>query len=456
MHLIRNYLLIKELIGSEVFIRLKSNSYQTGMKISAVGGYAAVGRNMTGVSVGEETVAIDNGIRLDTLQMYDGETDVLKERSIEELISMEIIPPMGSLKNLVAQVISHGHLDHVGALPINRPRVPIIANHYTTELCRKEYGAGDYFSVGYNEEYEISRDLSVEFIEVTHSIPFSSIVVLHTPEGDVVYASDFRFDNHSRIAKTDYKRLREIRNANPKALVVESTRAWEEGKTPSESIVRAKLSDLMEFIDSGLVMATTFSTHIERIQAIVDEAEKSGRKILIMGRSFSKQISLGERFGVLNLPPGAQIFATGKSIKNGLKEIRKRDDYFLLVTGHQGESESVISRIADGRLGFKLKKGDSAILCANTIPTPVNAASRYILETRLKYHDVRIFDNVHVSGHAAKEDHRYLIDLIKSDHIIPCHGTLEMRSNYAAVALEEGYEMNRNIHLLVNGGEIEI
>jgi ribonuclease J len=426
------------------------------MKISAVGGYAAVGRNMTGVSVGDETVAIDNGIRLDTLQMYDGESDVLKEKSIDELISMEIIPPQNRLKNLCGQVISHGHLDHIGALPVNRPRVPIIAHHYTTELCRKEYKEGDYYSMGYNEERDITRDLSVEFVEVTHSIPYSSIVVLHTPEGDVVYASDFRFDNHSLIGKTDYKKLREIRNGNPKALVVESTRAWEEGKTPSESIVRAKLSDVMEFIDSGLVMATTFSTHIERIQAIVDEAEKSGRKILIMGRSFSKQISLAERFGVLNLPPGAQIFATGKAIKNGLKDIHKRDDYFLLVTGHQGESESVISRIADGRLGFKLKKGDSAILCANTIPTPVNVASRYILETRLKYHGVRIFDNVHVSGHAAKEDHRYLINLLKPDHIIPCHGTLEMRSNYAAVALEEGYEMNKNLHLLVNGGDIDL
>jgi ribonuclease J len=425
------------------------------MKISAVGGYAAVGRNMTGVSVGDETVALANGIRLDTLQMYDGETDVLKEKTIEELIAMEIIPHQASLKNLCGQVISHGHLDHIGALPVNKPKVPIIANPYTTELCRKEYKEGDYYSVGYGEEHEITRDLSVEFIEVTHSIPFSSIVVLHTPEGDVVYASDFRFDNHSLIAKTDYKRLRELRNGNPRALVVESTRAWEEGKTPSESVVRAKLSDVMEFIDSGLIMATTFSTHIERIQAILDEAEKSGRRILIMGRSFSKQLSLAERFGILNLPPGAQLFATGKAIKNGLKDIHKRDDYFLLVTGHQGESESVISRIADGRLGFKLKKGDSAILCANTIPTPANVASRYVLETRLKSRGVRIFDNVHVSGHSAKEDHRYLIDLIRPDHIIPCHGTLEMRSNYAALALEEGYEMNKNLHLLVNGGDIE-
>lgn len=426
------------------------------MKITAVGGYKAVGRNMTGVSVGRETVAIDNGIRLDTLQMYDpDEVDVLAEKTVEELISMEIIPDQHLLKNLSAQVLSHGHLDHIGALSINKPKVPTISTHYTIDLCRKEFREGNFYSVGFSEPFDISRDVSVEFLEVTHSIPFSSIVVLHTPEGDVVYASDFRLDNHSQIAKTDYKGLRRIAGGNPRALVVESTRVWDEGKTPSESVVRSKLSDLMEFIDSGLVIATTFSTHIERIQAIVDEAERVGRIPLIMGRSFSRQIAIAEKFGILNLPPNAKVFATGKAVKRGLSEIHHRDDYFLLVTGHQGEPESVISKIAGGKLPFRLNKGDSAILCANTIPTPINVASRYVLESRLKSRGVRIFDNVHVSGHAAREDHRYLLNLLKPDHIVPCHGTLDMRSGYAALALEEGYEMNKNIHLLVNGGETE-
>jgi ribonuclease J len=220
-------------------------------------------------------------------------------------------------------------------------------------------------------------------------------------------------------------------------------------------VVRSKLSDVMEFIDSGLIIATTFSTHVERIQAILDEAEKSGRTPLILGRSFSKQISIAEKFGILHLPPNAQVYATGKAVKRALSEIRNRDDYFLLVTGHQGEPESVISRIAEGKLPLKLKKGDSAILCANTIPSPLNVATRFVLETRLKSRGVRIFDNVHVSGHAAREDHRYLLNLLKPDHIVPCHGSLEMRTGYASLALEEGYEMNKNIHLIVNGGETE-
>ena len=426
------------------------------MKITAVSGYKAVGRNMTGVSIGKETIAIDNGIRLDTLQMYDGDTNTLRKRSVEELISMDIIPKQDRLKNIIAQLISHGHLDHIGALSINKPKVPIISTHYTAELGRKEYKDGNFYSVDYNEEFEISRNFSVEFLEVTHSIPYASIVVLHTDEGDVVYASDFRLDNHSQISMTDYKSLRRIGRENPKVLIVESTRAWDPGKTPSESVVRIKLRDVMELIDSGLIVATTFSTHIERIQSILDEAEKSGRTPMIMGRSFSGQISIAERFGILHLPPNARVFTTSKAIKRGLKEIRKRDDYLLLATGHQGEPTSVISEIINGKFPFRFRRGDSIIFCANTIPTPINYATRYILETRLKSLGVRIFDNVHVSGHAAREDHRYLLNMIKPEHIIPCHGGLEMRSGYATLALEEGYELNKNIHLLTNGDSIEI
>ncbi|HDH41388.1 MAG TPA: MBL fold metallo-hydrolase, partial [Candidatus Altiarchaeales archaeon] len=262
------------------------------MKITAVGGYKAVGRNMTGVSIGEETIAIDNGIRLDTLQMYDREIESLKKWNLEDLVRMDIIPEIERLKGVTAQVISHGHLDHIGALPINKPRVPIISTHYTTEIGRREYREGDFYSIDYNDEFEISKKISVELVEITHSIPYSSLVVLHTPEGDVVYASDFRFDNHSTIARPDYKRLRELGRGNVKVLIVESTRSHENGKTPSEAIVREKLKDVMEFIDNGLIIATTFSTHIERIQSTLTEAEKLDRSPLILGKSLLRNIEL--------------------------------------------------------------------------------------------------------------------------------------------------------------------
>ncbi|ODS42087.1 MAG: hypothetical protein MSIBF_01730 [Candidatus Altiarchaeales archaeon IMC4] len=420
------------------------------MKITAVGGYKAVGRNMTGVTVGNETIAIDNGIRLDTLQMYDGDTDRLRRYKTEELVNLDIIPRVDILGNVSSQLISHGHLDHVGALAITKPNAPIFGTPYTLEIGRKDYKNGDFHAVPYNQAIDVSRNMSAEFVEITHSIPQASIINVKTKEGDVVYAADFRFDNKSAIAQPDYKKLKEIGSGNVKALIVESTRVKEPGKTPSEEVVREKLDDVVEFIEEGLIIATTFSTHIERVQAILDAAQKAGRIPLLLGRSLYTQAELAERFGLLTIPPEAKTFASGKAAKNGLKMIEKREDYLLIVTGHQGEPKSVLSRMITGEIPFKFKKEDSVLFCANTIPSPINVATRYAVETKLQNLDVRIFKDLHVSGHASKEDHRRLIRMLKPEHIIPCHGDMEMRSAYAVLAAEEGYDINKSVHLLNN------
>ncbi len=426
------------------------------MKITAVGGYNAVGRNMTGVSVGKETVALDDGIRLDMLQMYDKEIEALGNKTNADLIRLDVIPDASLLSNVKAQVISHGHLDHVGALPFTKPNAPIVSTAYTNEIGKREYKGGRFHSVGYGDEYRIRPGLSVEFVEVTHSIPYSSIVVLHTPEGDVVYASDFRFDDSSQIARTDYKRLKELGKGRVKALIVESLRSTVCEKTTPESVVREKLSDTVSSIDSGLIIATTFSTHIERVQAILDVAEKAGRKTLILGRSLIKNIELARRFGLIDVPSGAKMLATPGAITSGLQEIRKRDEYFVLATGHQGEPDSVMSRIIDGTLPFKVRKDDSVLFCADVIPSPVNRATRYVMETKLRGFGANIFTGLHVSGHAAREDHRRLLKMLNPEHIIPCHGDLELRAGYASLAAEEGYELGRHIHLLMNGASIGI
>ena len=424
------------------------------MKITAVGGYKAVGRNMTGVSVGKETVAIDNGIRLDTLQMYDDEK--LEKLKKEDLVDLDVIPEMSRLKNVIAQVISHGHLDHIGALPFTRPNVPIITTPYATEIGRKEFKDGDFYSLNYDEKYRISKNITVEFIEVTHSIPQSSIVVLHTSEGKIVYAADYKFDNHSNIAKVDYKKLREIGRSGVKLLIAESTRVRETGKTPSEKIVKSKLKDVFEFIEDGLIVATTFSSHIERIQAILEEIEKTGRTPLIIGTSLLNQITIAERFDLIDMPPTARFYAKENAINNALKNIKNRDAYFLLVTGHQAEPDSALVRLANNKFRFRFQKNDSVLFCANTIPVPVNEANRSILKAKLQSRGVRIFEDLHVSGHAAKEDHRVLINMLKPEHIVPCHGTMDMRSSYSVLASEEGYELNKNVHLINNGQSIEL
>lgn len=151
------------------------------------------------------------------------------------------------------------------------------------------------------------------------------------------------------------------------------------------------------------------------------------------------------------------MFSKAKAIASALDDISgSREDYLLIVTGYQDEQSSILSRMTDGRFPFRFEHSDSVIFCARTIPGPLNAASRYILETKLKSFGVRIFDNVHISGHATREDHRRMLELLKPEHVIPCHGDMGMRSSYAELAVEEGYDINKNLHVLTNGAEMEI
>jgi ribonuclease J len=429
------------------------------MKIIAVGGYNAVGGNMTGVELNGERIAIDSGIRLDTLQMYDSDTQRLRKFDRENLIKKRIIPNFHIIdnKNLRGIIISHGHLDHIGALSIIKPRVPLYTLPYNAELGRKEFPEGKFQLRNYREEFSLSKEISAEFIEITHSIPYTSLVILHTPEGNIAYASDFRLDNYSQIAKTDYGRLKELdKEGGVKAIIIESLRVGKLGKTPSEKTVKDKLKNLLEFVDSGLIIATTFSSHIERIQYFLDEAKRLNRKVLMLGRSLHFHTKIGEKFGLLSLSEDTKVFANAKGINNALKEIKKRrEEYFLIVTGHQGEPDSVLSRMSNGKFDFSFQKGDAVIFGASTIPTPINIATRYAIETKLKFNKVKIFE-AHAHGHASKEDHRYLLNLLKPEHIIPCHGTPEMISDYVDLGIEEGYELNKNIHMLSDGLSVEI
>lgn len=427
------------------------------MRITAVGGYKAIGRNMTGVSIGNETIALDNGIRLDTLQMYDSDISDIRKTNRDELVRLDVIPEADRLRDVRAQVISHGHLDHVGALPFTKPRVPVISTPYTTEIARREYPEGDFYAVDYDGQYAVSKRIRVEFIEVTHSIPETSLVLLKTPEGNVVYACDYKLDDHSTLGKTDYNKIKKTGHEGVRLLIAESTRVKEAGKTPSESIVKNKLEDILTSIDDGLITATTFSSHIGRIQTILDEVEKTGRKPVILGHSMSNNIQTAEKMDYIDLPPETRVYGTPKAIDHALREVSKnREEYFIITTGHQAEPDSVLVRMVENRFKFRFQKRDSIIFCANTIPVPLNIANRNILESKLQAKGVRIFRDVHASGHASKEDHRRLLDMLKPEHIIPCHGSLEQRSAWVALASEEGYELNKNIHLINNGQQAAI
>ena len=236
---------------------------------------------------------------------------------------------------------------------------------------------------------------------------------------------------------------------------METTNAlnFDQVKIYSERVPRIILEDLMEEPlrdDKGLIV-TTFSSHIERIQTIADIAKKSDREILFLGRSMERFLGIAENLGILKLPKNSSIHGSPKAVNRALAAADDdRSKYVLVTTGHQGEPDALLPRIASGKTPFNVKKGDNVIISATIIPNPTNTANRHIMEAKLKASGARIYANAHVSGHAGREDHREFLRMLKPVHIIPAHGDLSMLTAYGQLAEEEGYRIGSNVHILRN------
>ncbi|GBE54094.1 putative ribonuclease J [archaeon BMS3Bbin15] len=438
------------------------------MEIIGVGGYEEVGRNMTLFRSGEDAIIIDMGIRLDRVFIHE-DTD-LNRLSHKELAEKGIIPDDSVIKSfrskIKAIVLSHGHLDHLGAVSIiakKYPSAPIIGTPYTIELVKKEFRGkcqNPIYTLVAGEVLQVSRDMSIEFVKVTHSIPDVVALVVHSNEGKFLYMNDFKLDDNPILGEPpDYARLKELGKEGVKLMVIETTRVAREGRTPSESIARYLLKDTIKKSDSdaGLIV-TTFSSHIARIQSAVDSAKEQDRIPVLLGRSMEKYVGIAERTGIISLPDNVRIYGAQKSITKVLNKIAKggREEYMLIITGHQGEPDALLSKIVKHKYDFRIDKGDNVVFSADIIPNPINVAQRYTLETKLNMQGARIFKGAHVSGHAAREDHRDIIKMVRPENIVPTHGTLEMLAIYAELAESEGYTLNKNLFLIRNGQRVEV
>ena len=438
------------------------------VEVIAIGGYEEVGKNMSAVKVGEDVIIFDMGINLDRVNIHE-DTDIARMHSLD-LIERGVIPDDTLMKEVDGKVraivFTHGHLDHIGAVAklAHRYEAPLIGTPYTLALVENSIKQERKFEVSNplqvlnaGEKMQISPDITLEFVHTTHSIPQAVNAVLHTSEGIIVYALDFKFDNHMMLSPPpDYKRLRELGNQGVLALIVETTRMTEkqQEKTHSEKVARIVLEDIMREKLPGKegLLVTTFSSHIERIQAICNIARESDRKIMLLGRSMERFGSMAEKIGILDLPKSASIFGSPKSVNRALARAEdNRSEYLLVTTGHQGEPDALLPRIASGRTQFNVAPGDNVVISAPIIPNPTNVANRNLMERRLKDSGARIYTNAHVSGHAGREDHRDFLRMLQPQHIIPAHGDLEMLSAYTELAEEEGYKMGNDIHVLRNG-----
>jgi ribonuclease J len=243
-------------------------------------------------------------------------------------------------------------------------------------------------------------------------------------------------------------------------MITESTNVSRSGKTPSENVARDLVWDALlgtEETESGVIV-TTFSSHIARIKSILDAAEKMNRVPVLLGSSMERYFGTALKMGYVTKPDNMRIFGYRKSINKEFKRIMEdgKKKYLPIVTGHQGEPGAILGRIASGEVDYKIESGDKIIFSANVIPNQLNQANRYALDTKLKMRGARIYDNVHVSGHAYKEDHWELLRMVKPEHVIPAHGTLEMHSAYAEMAEDTGYEFGETVHILRNGQELSL
>ena len=443
------------------------------MRIITIGGFNEVGKNMSAVQIGEDVIIFDAGLYLPPIVELENQDRVMEEKYLRRInaIPEDTILDKMNLRNKVrAMLIGHAHLDHVGAIPYisNRYNADIVGTPFTIEVLKTLIRDEDIALknqlkvVQPNSSFTIKgkKNYEAELINITHSTLQTSLIALHTNEGVVLYANDFKFDNTPIVGKKpNYEAMKRIAKEGVKALIVESLYAKEERKTPSEKVAKSLLEDVLLTTDNSNagIIVTTFSSHIARLKSIVDCGKELGRKIIFVGRSLSKYTNASINTSLCPFKKDISLLSYKKQVQSGLKKISKnKKDYLLVCTGHQGEPGSILDRIARNETPYVLSPKDHVIFSSKTIPSEINIANRASLDKKLKQKGVRIFSEAHVSGHASREDLRDFINILNPEHIIPAHGDLPKLSALAELATELGYKLGRTVHITKNLQSLDI
>ncbi|SDZ85627.1 ribonuclease J [Haloplanus vescus] len=446
------------------------------VEIATIGGYEEVGRQMTAVRAGDDVVVFDMGLNLSQVLIHDNvETEQMHSL---DLIDMGAIPDdrvMSDLEGDVKAIVpTHGHLDHIGAISklAHRYDAPIVATPFTIELVKQQVEGENKFNVnndlvkmdaGETMSIGDSGKVDLEFVNVTHSIIDAINPVLHTPEGAVVYGLDKRMDHTPVVGDPiDMERFREIGREGEGVLayIEDCTNAGRKGRTPSESVARKHLRDVMYSIEDydGGIVATTFSSHIARVTSLVEFAKDIGRQPVLLGRSMEKYSGTAERLDFVDFPDDLGMYGHRKSVDRTFKRIMKegKENYLPIVTGHQGEPRAMLTRMGRGETPYELEDGDKVIFSARVIPEPTNEGQRYQSERLLRMQGARIYDDIHVSGHLRQEGHYEMLQALQPQHVIPAHQSLEGFSPYVDLAESEGYAVGRDLHITRNGNMIQL
>ncbi|MEK6860065.1 MAG: RNase J family beta-CASP ribonuclease [Nanoarchaeota archaeon] len=436
------------------------------MRIYGIGGFDEVGKNMTAVELKDDVFLFDCGLYLPPIVELEEAERVYTEKRLRQIGAVpsdDILDSFG-LRNKVRAILpSHAHLDHIGAIPYlaQRYNADVIGTPFTIEVLKtlisdEKINLRNKLRVVQPNSFCFvqgkTKKYKVEFINITHSTLQTSMIALHTDEGIVLYANDFKFDNNPILGKApNYERLKEIGKEGVKAMIVDSLYSGDERKTASEKVARSLLEDvLLTTTNEGAgLFVTTFSSHIARLKSIVEFGKQLNRKIVFLGRSLNKYVAAAARIDMCPFIKDIELVSYKNQVARKLKHINKnRKEYMIVCTGHQGEPGSILDRLSKNKLPFQFQNNDHVVFSSSVIPTKINIENRERLDDRLKKRGIRLFNNIHTSGHAGREDLRDFINMINPRHIIPAHGDHQKIAPMVELAEELGYKNKKNVHLI--------
>lgn len=443
------------------------------IEIAAVGGWGEVGRNMTAVKIEDDVVLFDMGLHLPNyIKLNDEEIGEFVKNTEASLKKADAIPQDSTIKdwkaNVKAIVLTHAHLDHMGAAPYLAAKynVPIICTPFTASILRticydeKIDMQNEIIALKPGQTMPLSKNIKLEFCHITHSTPQTIIATLHTPHGIIMYGNDYKLDLHPTLGSpANYEHLKKLGEKGVVALIQDCLYAAEQRRTPSEQVAKEMLREVLLDVDNkgkGIIV-TTFASHIARLKSIAEFGKMLGRKTIFMGRSMAKYCYAAKEADVIDLFKQAEILKYSRQIRRKLEDIQhKKDKYLLVVSGHQGEPKSALNKMLDGFYHWNWSSDDHVIFSSHIIPADINIKQRAEMDEKLKKLNVRIFTDIHVSGHSSREDLRDMITMVKPKNILPTHGEQTMMNAFNSLAQEMGYKLNKNLHPLTNGQRIKL
>ena len=423
-------------------MKKKSNSK---LKIIPLGGLEKIGMNITAFEYEDSIIVVDCGLAFPS----------------DDMLGIDlVIPDVTYLKNNISKVkgfvITHGHEDHIGALPYVLKDIP--APVYGTKLT---IGLIDNKLKEHNMTKTIKRKVvkhgqsinlgcfRIEFVKTNHSIADASALAIFTPAGIILHTGDFKIDYTPVFGEpADLQRFAELGKKGVLALMCDSTNAIRPGFTMSERTVGRTFDSIFAEHKNNRILVATFASNVDRVQQIINSAYKYGRKVVVEGRSMVNVIGTASELGYINIPEGTLIDI--EHLKN-----YKKEDTVLITTGSQGESMAALSRMAASlHKKVSIMPGDVVILSSTPIPGNEKAVSKVINELSMKGAEV-IFQDTHVSGHACQEEIKLMYSLIRPKYAIPVHG--EYRHLMAQKGLAESMGIPKeNVIIMSSGDVVEI